>query len=770
MSVCESSSSDIPPFAVCDARIFVRCGKRGSGPYRSMAIPAPDSICSVVSEQERVWHLDVDVVVPQPSDRAAPFQEQDTLDSECALDAVFTFPCGIPQGPFLCLYQHKEWWMRPTWCDSLADVPARTQMILWRDHDEWGVLIAACDDDARVDFYGDGCTPDPDTSHICGESAMRSSSGLHVTLSSNRTGRTEIAAIAVYAAFADNPYSAIHTCVNDAAHRLGIAMCEQRPLPEALSGFGWCTWDSLGRDVSEVAIIEKMEEFRAKHVPVSWVMIDDGWSYTDRDAETLIGLDADSERFPHGLAHTVNLLRERYGVRHVGVWGAFQGYWNGLDSDGTAVAQIGKEHLTVTSNGCLIPGPGRQQAEAFWTAWLSTLRRMGVDCVKIDSQSSTSVMTRGVESYGEATIGRHAALDWSVEAEMDGALINCMGMAPENYWHRPSSAVTRTSDDFLPRDPSSLAEHLMQNAYCALLLGELYRCDWDMFWSEHPHARTHALMRALSGGPVYCSDAVGCSDPSVLGPLMFLDGRVLHPDCAAVPVVNALLADPTSSNHAWCVAARSGDWHVLAFVGMNPNLVQSIHLRDALHGLSSTFAAEQAQDCWWVVDPIEYKAYYVSDVCQTSASDSSPTLPYGESRLYYALPISIMPNEQGRKGCPIHLASPNDASWSKRFGIVPVGLIDKYLAPAGIVQTQAIPGRSETGMGSTARILPESGESCLSCALAVTLAEPGVFAFLDPDWRCRGVLAGGMPVRLERCGALAVVDCSSVDVVLLVGK
>ena len=228
-----------------------------------------------------------------------------------------------------------------------------------------------------------------------------------------------------------------------------------------------------------VHIIEKKEEFRAKGVPVSWVMIDDGWSRTDREAETLIGLDADPERFPRGLSHTVDLLRERYGVRHVGVWAAFQGYWSGLEPNGQAVARIGAELLTVTSNGCLIPGPSRRQAMMFWATWLSLLRDMGIDCVKIDSQSSMSTMTRGVESYGEATIERHAALDRLVETEMGGAMINCMGMAPESYWHRPVSAVTRTSDDFLPHDPASLAEHLLQNAYCSPLMGELYRCDWD---------------------------------------------------------------------------------------------------------------------------------------------------------------------------------------------------------------------------------------------------------------------------------------------------
>lgn len=397
----------------------------------------------------------------------------------------------------LCLYQHKEWWMRPAWCTNPADIPSRTQLVLWRgdergdlpaaakadaptgvvlaggkprqDTDEpapvatWTAVMAFSGDDTRADLHGDiGPESDGQKSVDGGTSGGNLPSGGNVVgssvagiidpstisgrfrlnVASNRAGRTALADTVAYVAQGADPYAVIRACVAAGARRSGIATVDRRPLPEALSGFGWCTWDSLGRDVSEAAIIEKMEEFRAKGVPVSWVMIDDGWSRTDREAETLIGLDADPERFPHGLAHTVDLLRERYGVRHVGVWAAFQGYWSGLEPNGQAVARIGAEHLAVTSNGCLIPGPGRRQASMFWATWLSLLRDMGIDCVKIDSQSSMSTMTRGVESYGEATIERHAALDRLVETEMGGAMINRMGMAPESYWHRPVSAVT----------------------------------------------------------------------------------------------------------------------------------------------------------------------------------------------------------------------------------------------------------------------------------------------------------------------------------------
>lgn len=110
----------------------------------------------------------------------------------------------------------------------------------------------------------------------------------------------------------------------------------------------------------------------------------------------------------------MRLLKDEFGVKYVGVWQAFQSYWNGVDPN------------------------------------------------------------------GEATIGRHEGLDTAAVRHFGNALINCMGMALENYWHRPVSPIVRSSDDYLPHNPRSLAEHVMQNAFNALLMGELYHCDWDM--------------------------------------------------------------------------------------------------------------------------------------------------------------------------------------------------------------------------------------------------------------------------------------------------
>ena len=332
---------------------------------------------------------------------------------------------------------------------------------------------------------------------------------------------------------------------------------------------------SRGRQVSELAIFEKMREFQAKQVPVSWVLIDDGWSETANGK--LTGLRANEQRFPHGLAHTIRTLKTEFGVRHVGVWQAFQGYWQGVEPESTAARELDGtlEHLP---NSMLIPCADQSRSAEFWHVWDTQLQVAGIDFVKVDSQSTTSLLARGVESFGSLR-ERHAALDSVTGQLFDGALINCMGMAPESYWSRPSSPIARTSDDFFPNIPESLAEHAIENAYCSLLIGCLCYCDWDMFWTRHPHARTHMLLRWISGGPIYCSDKLGETDSDLLAPLFDADGNLTHPDGVGVPVLDSLLADPVHGDVPLGIRNTFHGDEVLLFVGLNADAPQTAHIR-----------------------------------------------------------------------------------------------------------------------------------------------------------------------------------------------
>lgn len=133
--------------------------------------------------QVRLWRIDVNAHAPQPKDRAAAFQEQQAFEPHHAIDVSLTM-AGVDSGnddTMLALYQHKEWWMRPTWVRTPSELPERTQLLLRRNNDaedaEWLVLVAICGTDIRADFSGQPATESDDTA-------------LRLVLSSNRVGRT----------------------------------------------------------------------------------------------------------------------------------------------------------------------------------------------------------------------------------------------------------------------------------------------------------------------------------------------------------------------------------------------------------------------------------------------------------------------------------------------------------------------------------------------------------------------------------------------------
>lgn len=194
-----------------------------------------------------------------------------------------------------------------------------------------------------------------------------------------------------------------------------------------------------------------------------------------------------------------------------------------------------------TVNGKLIPGPFT--GKRFYRDWYEGLSREGIDFVKVDGQSAVPYYFENGLPVSEAARGMNQALE-SGASYMDGAIINCMGMAMENILARPASVISRNSDNFVPDKENDFSEHLLQNAYNAVYHNELYCCDWDMFWTEHEDCVKHSLLRVLSGGPVYFSDEIGNTNPEVLWPLMYGDGRILMMDRAAKPTEDCMFFNP----------------------------------------------------------------------------------------------------------------------------------------------------------------------------------------------------------------------------------
>lgn len=418
------------------------------------------------------------------------------------------------------MYLYNEWWTRPAFIENFQEIPDRTQTAFFKYVDRYACMVTAAGGNFKT--YLTAGTED----EVC----MEMTAGLG--------GQNSVEEPLYLIAEAPQLYEAVHKAFAWLADYKGIRMREERRLPEMFRYLGWCSWDAFYKEVSEAGIRQKADELAEKEIPVRWMLIDDGWMTSEE--ELLADFVPDKGKFPEGFRQMTEDIKKKTDVRWFGVWHALGGYWGGI-APGSALDVNESPYLYRTVNGKILPSPFT--GERFYRDWYEVLNREGISFVKVDGQSAVPYYFENSLPVCRAARGMNQSLE-SGASRMDGAVINCMGMAMENILARPATAISRNSDDFCPDNESGFAEHLLQNAYNSLYHNELYCCDWDMFWTMHKDAVKHSLLRAVSGGPVYVSDRPGATDPEILKPLIYHDGEVLMMDRSAKPTEDCAFSDP----------------------------------------------------------------------------------------------------------------------------------------------------------------------------------------------------------------------------------
>ena len=90
-----------------------------------------------------------------------------------------------------------------------------------------------------------------------------------------------------------------------------------------------------------------------------------------------------------------------------------------------------------------------------------------------------------------------------------------------------------------------------------------------MWWTDDEQAVKNSLCRAISGGPIYVSDKIGRTNPEILKPLFFEDGRILRPDESATPTADCLMQNPTTTEKIFKLRNRFGNKGVCAVFNIN---------------------------------------------------------------------------------------------------------------------------------------------------------------------------------------------------------
>ena len=464
-------------------------------------------------------------------------------------------------------HHYGPWWMMCGWPETAADLKPKTQNFLLHSGDMHYSAVPLTGDVYRCEADGEGLHLD---SGCGGFTAFR---GPFLTVTA-----------------AEDPYAAVAENYRFARRNgaVRVPLRDKRAYPDILEKFGWCTWDAFYKEVTAEKIYEKLKEFREKEVPVHWIIIDAGWStFHDR---LLVDFPADPVKFPEGLAGCIRRCKEEFGIEQVGVWHTFNAYWDGVEPE-SPVAKEYADALMLTKSGLLVPHDDPEKAFRFWDGWHGYLASCGVDFVKVDNQSSTHMYLEGTVSTTAGAVRAHAVMEKSIGKHFGGVVINCMGMDMENVLARPASGIARNSDDFYPQKENGFAQHIQQNLYCALWHGQIYHCDYDMWWSGKSAPVQSGVLRAISGGPVYVSDKIGETDRAGVLPVVGEDGLIHRLDQAAVPTADCLYTNCETAGRLMKTWNRKGDAFALAAFNISRRDITETFALDVVPGLTGWYAA-----------------------------------------------------------------------------------------------------------------------------------------------------------------------------------
>lgn len=435
-------------------------------------------------------------------------------------------PSNYPKKPSVDLDVSKWWlqpWATPYFGDDFPDLLPFTIALLAQLKDGGYLALLAASSQDLSGYLWEGWT-------------LRAYMGVK--------SRTITRSLVLAYGLSADPYEAVKRAWAALAARANLKLRKDKRRPPFLDYLGWCSWNAFLTDVSARGVLDVVRRLRERGLPISWVLIDDGWQKERRVEQpccinrVITSLSPDEARFPGGFEEAIGALRS-LGIKWVGLWHTLNVHWGGFDD---AVDEaFGR--LGIPYGSAKAPPPAFPEALQLYRGLYNALK--GFDFVKVDNQCSSRLAARHAgEKVGRAAGALQTALQLAAEeAGLD--VLNCMSMNPENYSNYFSSNIMRTSNDYIPYWREGARLHALSNAYNSLFFSELVWPDFDMFSTYDPYAKLHLVLRVFSGGPLYITDR----DPertnaNLLKMAVLPNGEVVKVDSPAVPTRDVLFENP----------------------------------------------------------------------------------------------------------------------------------------------------------------------------------------------------------------------------------
>jgi len=316
---------------------------------------------------------------------------------------------------------------------------------------------------------------------------------------------------------------------------------QEKEYPECFKYLGWCSWEHFKGKINEQNMLRSIDEIEASGLPIRYTIIDMG--HTSSNGGALNTFKPNAEKFPNGWAPLLE-RRTREKIRWMCLWHFFQGSQSGISMVNEFGPDLNEHFVKLNSKNNLTPKNDPESALAFYRAFMGSVKKYGFDAVKVDFQSAQLSRLAGqVDNAAEMCRYNAQAFERSLD-EQDLGLINCNWHNPVNFFNCKYSNVGRCSMDYVKNNLFSARRHLFQSYANTLWIGQLVWCDHDMFHSSDTMAgRTMAVSKAVSGGPVYLSDAPTEFDHEAVKPLCYTDGQLLRPLAPAAPLPDSVFVD-----------------------------------------------------------------------------------------------------------------------------------------------------------------------------------------------------------------------------------
>ncbi len=453
------------------------------------------------------------------------------------------------KGDYLACYRFTSCWMKSLVFNEAKQIPAETQFLLYRSHDQYLLLIPLIDSKARASLQG-------------GEGDQ-----VTVRIETFDPSTFTQSMTVLYGIEGENPYRMMEIAAIEIQMHMGHPSSSHRS-PSFVSHLGWCTYNAFYENLSESGIRGVLKEYQDHQIPLGYMILDGGWQNINQNNQ-VIDFQASPQKFPEGLKSMIDGLKRDFSLLHVIAWQAFSGYWQGVHPEALkgigevtwAKFEFPKRFESTTGNtvneatageefypGNLIGkeiGIPLPDFNYFFEHYHRELASQGVDGIKVDAMTWVEAFSRHYGGRVQAMKSLIKGLEASSRKYLQGNLLNCSSCSNDFIFQTEPGSLTRTSTDFFPDRPESHGIHLMVNAHTSFFMGEFILPDWDMFQTGHAAGDFHAACRAISGGPVYTTDELGTMNFDLLKKLVLPSGEL--PLCLsyAKPTIETLFSNLT---------------------------------------------------------------------------------------------------------------------------------------------------------------------------------------------------------------------------------